>query len=112
MYRVIVKTMPIRVTAGGIEHVPSFKSYIGKDATEAINEIAEKRSFIKVMDCIGLNGYRNITMWRNERHIEIICKTNSVDDILSERISPSQANWTVEDIFLYEDRPKMGQGFY
>ena len=64
------------------------------------------------MDCVGLNGYRNITMWGSYHHIEIICKTNSVDDILSERISPSQANWTVEDIFLYEDRPKMGQGFY
>ena len=104
--------MPIRVTAGGIEHAPSFKSYIGKDATEAINEIAEKRSFIKVMDCIGLNGYRNITMWRNERHIEIICKTDCMDDVISERISPSQAIWTVEDIFLYEDHPKSGHGFY
>ena len=105
--------MPIRVTADGeIKHVPSFKSFIGKDATKTIEAIAKYLSYKKVMDCIGLNGYRNITMWCNEKHIEIICKTNSVDDILSERISPSQANWTVEDIFLYEDRPKMGQGFY
>lgn len=104
--------MPIKITADGIEHVPSFKSYIGKDATEAINEIAEKRSFIKVMDCIGLNGYRNITMWRNERHIEIICKTDCMDDVISERISPSQASWIVEDIFLYESCPKKGQEFY
>ena len=46
------------------------------------------------MDCVGLNGYRNITMWRNEHHIEIICKTD------------------VEDIFLYESCPKKGQEFY
>ena len=58
------------------------------------------------MDCVGLNGYRNITMWRNEHHIEIICKTDSVGDVISERISPSQASWIVEDIFLYESCPK------
>lgn len=105
--------MPIRITAdGGIKHVPSFKSFIGKDATKTIEAIAKYLSYKKVMDCIGFNGYRNITMWGSYHHIEIICKTNSVDDILSERISPSQANWTVEDIFLYEDRPQMGQGFY
>ena len=75
--------MPIKITADGFKQVPGFKSFIGKDATEAINEIADKRSFIKVMDCIGLKGYRNITMWCNERHIEIICKTDSVDDIIN-----------------------------
>ena len=64
------------------------------------------------MDCVGLNGYRNITMWRNEHHIEIICKTDCVDDVISERISPSQASWIVEDIFLYESCPKKGQEFY
>ena len=104
--------MPIKVTKDGVRVVRSFKSYIGKYVIETINELEEKRSFIKVMDCVGLNGYRNITMWCNEKHIEIICKTNSVDDILSERISPSQASWIVEDIFLYESRPQKGQEFY
>ena len=56
--------MPIRITAdGGIKHVPSFKSFIGKDATKTIEAIAKYLSYKKVMDCIGLNGYRNITMW-------------------------------------------------
>ena len=104
--------MPIKITADGFKQVPGFKSFIGKDATEAINEIADKRSFRKVMDCVGLNGYRNITMWRNEHYIEIICKTDSVDAVISECISPSQASWIVEDIFLYESRPQKGQGFY
>ena len=104
--------MPIKVTKDGVRVVRSFKSYIGKYVTETINELEEKRSFIKVMDSDGLNGYRNITMWRNEHHIEIICKTDCVDDVISERISPSQASWIVEDIFLYESRPQKGQEFY
>jgi hypothetical protein len=104
--------MPIKVTKDGVRVVRSFKSYIGKYVIETINELEEKRSFIKVMDCVGLNGYRNITMWRNEHHIEIICKTDCVDDVISERISPSQASWIVEDIFLYESRPQKGQEFY
>ena len=104
--------MPIKVTKDGVRVVRSFKSYIGKDVIETINELEEKRSFIKVMDCVGLNGYRNITMWRNEHHIEIICKTDSVGDVISERISPSQASWIVEDIFLYESCPKKRQEFY
>ena len=104
--------MPIKVTKDGVRVVRSFKSYIGKDVIETIKELEEKRSFIKVMDCVGLNGYRNITMWRNEHHIEIICKTDCVDDVISERISPSQASWIVEDIFLYESRPQKGQEFY
>ena len=104
--------MPIKVTKDGVRVVRSFKSYIGKYVIETINELEEKRSFIKVMDCVGLNGYRNITMWRNEHHIEIICKTDCVDDVISERISPSQASWIVEDIFLYKSRPQKGQEFY
>ena len=112
MYRAIVTNYGYKKTADGIKYVPGFKSFIGKDATEAINEIADKWYFKKVMDCIGLNGYRNITMWRNEHHIEIICKTDSVGDIINERISPSQASWIVEDIFLYVNRPQKGQGFY
>ena len=104
--------MPIKVTKDGVRVVRSFKSYIGKYVIETINELEEKRSFIKVMDCVGLNGYRNITMWRNEHHIENICKTDCVDDVISERISPSQASWIVEDIFLYESRPQKGQEFY
>ena len=73
--------MPIKVTKDGVRVVRSFKSYIGKYVIETINELEEKRSFIKVMDCVGLNGYRNITMWRNEHHIEIICKTEDKNSI-------------------------------
>lgn len=104
--------MPIKLTAEGVRFAHDFKSYIGKDANESIEEISKERSYNKVLDCIGLNGYRNIMMWGNEHHIEILCKTDCVDDIVNERISPSQASWTIEDIFLYEDRPKMGHGFY
>lgn len=104
--------MTFIATGDGIKPAHGFKFYIGKDANESMEEITKERSYKNVLDCIGLNGYRNITMWGNGHHIEIICKTDCVDDIVNKRIDPSQASWTVEDIFLYDDRPKKGYGFY
>ena len=33
--------MPIKITGNGTKHIPSLKSYIGKDANEAISQIQE-----------------------------------------------------------------------
>lgn len=104
--------MAIRITKDGIETVPGLKSYIGKDVESSIEQISKDWSFIKVCDCIGLSGYRNITMMKSERRIEIICETENREEIINDSIAPSDVKWVILDIFDYWYRPKESKGFY
>jgi hypothetical protein len=96
----------------GIKSVPGLKSYIGKDVNSSIEQITKDWSFIKVCDCIGLSGYRNITMMKVERRIEIICETENREEIINDSIAPSGVKWVIMDIFNYWYRPEKGKGFY
>ena len=104
--------MAIIIGKDGIKSVPGLKSYIGKDVDLSIEQITKDWSFKKVCDCIGLSGYRNITMMKMERQIEIICETENRGDIINDSIAPSEAKWVILDIFDYWYRPKEGKGFY
>lgn len=88
------------------------KNYIGKDADEAIKQIKDQRKYIKVADCIGIIGYRNITLMREGFRLEIVCETDRADEVLNESLAPSEVEWHIIDIFEYEDRPKPGKGWY
>ena len=62
--------MAMKITGDGrVISVPGLKSYIGKDVDPSIEQITKDWSFKKVCDCIGLSGYRNITMMKMERQI-------------------------------------------
>ena len=104
--------MALKITKDGIKSVPGLKSYIGKDVDPSIEQITKDRFFRKVSDCIGISGYRNITMMALERCIEIICETENREDIINDSIAPSEAKWVILDIFDYWYRPKEGKGFY
>ncbi len=104
--------MALKITKDGIKSVPGLKSYIGKDVESSIEQITKDWSFKKVCDCIGLNGYRNITMMKTERCIGIICDTKNREEIINDSIAPSEAKWVILDIFEYWYRPKEGKGFY
>ena len=104
--------MAIIIGKDGIKTVPGLISYIGKDVESSIEQISKDWSFKKVCDCIGLNGYRNITMMKLERRIEIICETKNREEIINDSIAPSEAKWVILDIFEYWYRPKEGKGFY
>ena len=86
--------------------------YIGKAVNSSIEQITKELSFRKISDCIGYSGYRNITMTKSEQRIDIICDTDSRDEILKDELAPSGANWIIIDIFEYIIRPKQGKGFY
>ena len=77
-----------------------------------LKKIEERLSYVKNADCIGVNGYRNITMRKLGKHIEIVCKTEDMKDVAAKRIWPSQTDWYVMDIFVYDERPPKGKGFY
>jgi hypothetical protein len=104
--------MPIRITGKGTK--PSLKEYIGRDADETVNSIMESRHCIKLTDCIGINGFRNITLVGLEKRFDIICETigTVANDIINDKIAPSEVDWQVLDIFEYWERPKSGKGFY
>lgn len=104
--------MPILLTKDGFKRVPSLESFIGKDAEVAITQIKDQRHFIKVADCIGIIGYRNITMMREGSRLEIVCNTDRAKEVTNESIAPSEAEWHVIDIFVYEERPKPQKGRY
>lgn len=104
--------MAIIIGKDGIKSVPGLKSYIGKDVDPSIEQITKDRSFRKVSDCIGISGYRNITMMALERCIEIICETKNREEIINDSIAPSRVKWVILDIFDYWYRPKEGKGFY
>ena len=104
--------MPIKITGNGTKHIPSLKSYIGKDANEAINQIQEISKRVVVTDCIGYNGHRIVTLMGNEKRIEIVCETNKADDVLNESIDPSEAEWRIIDIFEFSERPIPKKGYY
>lgn len=104
--------MPIKFTENGTKHIPSLKSYIGKDANEAINQIQEKNKRVVVTDCIGYNGHRIVTLMGSEKRIEIVCETNEADDVLNESIAPSKAEWRIIDIFEFSERPIPKKGYY
>lgn len=104
--------MAIRITKDGIISVPGLKSYIGKEVESSIQQITEDWSFTKLCDCIGLSGYRNITMVDMERRIEIICETENRENIVNDSIAPSEVKWVILDIFDYLYRPQKGKGFY
>ena len=88
------------------------KSFIGKDANESINQIKERLNYQRVTDCIGIMGYRNITMICGEWRIDIVCETSKANEVLNESIAPSEVNWRIIDIFEYEDKPTPGKGYY
>ena len=75
--------MALRITKDGIISVLGLKSYIGKGVDPSIEQITKDWSFKKVCDCIGLSGYRNITMMKMERQIEIICETENREEIIN-----------------------------
>lgn len=104
--------MPIKFTENGTKHIPSLKSYIGKDANEAISQIQEISNRVVVTDCIGYNGHRIVTLMGNEKRIEIVCVTNKADDVLNESIAPSKAEWRIIDIFEFSERPIPKKGYY
>jgi len=113
MYRESLdKVMAIIIGKDGIKSVPGLKSYIGKDVDPSIEQITKDWSFKKVCDCIGLSGYRNITMMKMERQIEIICETENREEIINKSLAPSEVKWVIVDIFDYWYRPKEGKGFY
>ena len=80
-------------------------SYIGKDADEAICQIIENRKCLKISDCIGFNGYRNVTFLRKGERIEFVCETDKANEVVDEIIAPSEADWRVMDIFVYTEDP-------
>ena len=59
--------MGIIITEDGVKRIPSLSGFIGKDADEAATQIIEQRDCIKLSDCIGLNGHRNITLMSSRR---------------------------------------------
>lgn len=104
--------MGIIITEDGVKRIPSLSGFIGKDADEAATQIIEQRDCIKLSDCIGLNGHRNITLMSLEKRIEIVCETDQADEVINESIAPSEATWYVIDIFMYHEGPKPGKGYY
>ena len=105
--------MAMKITGDGrVISVPGLKSYIGMDVDPSIKQITKDWSFKKVCDCIGLSGYRNITMMKMERQIEIICETENREEIINKSLAPSEVKWVIVDIFDYWYRPKEGKGFY
>ena len=104
--------MAIKITEKGIENVPSLRSFIGKEVNFSIKEITEKLHYNEVTDCIGIKGYRNITLIRIGQRIDIICKTDSSEEVINESLAPHEAEWTIIDIFEYVERPKPTKGFY
>ena len=113
MYREsLEKVMALKITKDGIKSVPGVKSYIGKDVDSSIDQITKDWYYRKVSDCIGYSGYRNIIMTKLEQRIEIICDTDSREEILKDEIAPSGANWIILDIFEYITRARDGKGFY
>lgn len=104
--------MAIKIGKDGIKSVPGLKSYIGKDVDPSIEQITKDWSFRKVSDCIGISGYRNITMMALERCIVIICETENREDIINDSIAPSRVKWVILDIFDYLYRPQKGKWFY
>ena len=100
------------ITKDGVKHVTSLNSFIGKDADDASTQIIEQRKCIKLSDCIGLNGHRNITLISLEKRIEIVCETDQANEVLNESIAPSEAIWSIIDIFEYYEGPKPGKGYY
>lgn len=106
--------MGVKITKNGIRVIPSLKSYIGKDADEVINSFIERRHCIKITDCIGINGFRNITVVGVEKRFDIVCETieTVADEIINDKIAPSEVDWRVLDIFEYNERPISRKGFY
>lgn len=104
--------MAVKYTKDGFKFVPGLTSHIGKDADDAVRQIEKDSSYRKVCDCIGFSGYRNITMMRLERRIEIVCETDNREDIANDEIPPHEVKWTVLDIFQYYNYPIKGKGFY
>ena len=100
------------LTKDGLTIVPSLSSFIGKEASSSIEVIIEKLHYKKVMDCIGIKGFRNITLVGSERHIDVVCKTDSFEEVINESIAPHEAEWKIIDIFEYIDMPKSKKGFY
>ena len=100
--------MGVKITKNGIRVIPSLKSYIGKDADETINSFMEHRHCIKVTDCIGINGFRNVTLMNTEKRFEIVCETLEAvgDEIKNETTAPSEVDWRVLDIFEYKAVPR------
>ena len=80
-------------------------SYIGKDADEAICQIIEDRKCLKITDCIGYNGYREVTLMHSGERIEFVCETDKANEVVDEIIAPSEADWRVMDIFVYTEDP-------
>ena len=114
MYRESLdKVMAMKITGDGrVISVWGLQSYIGKDVDPSIEQITKDCSFRKVSDCIGISGYRNITMMALDRCIEIICETENREDIINDSIAPSRVKWVILDIFDYLYRPQKGKGFY
>ena len=104
--------MTIRIGKNGIESIPGLKSYIGKDVDPSIEQITKDLSFKKVCDCIGFSGFRNITLMKLGRRIEIISETENREDIVNDSIAPSEVKWVILDIFDYRYQPKEGKGFH
>lgn len=102
----------MRITKDGIISVPGLESYIGKEVESSIQQITKDWYFTKLCDCIGLSGYRNITMMTSERRVEIICETENREEIINDSIAPSEVKWVILDIFDYLYRPQEGKRFY
>jgi len=106
--------MGVKITKDGVKVIPSLKSYIGKDADEAINSIIKHRNYIKETDCIGINGFRNITLIGAYKRFEIICETVEAvaHEIINDSIAPSEVDWKVMEIFEYNEKPVPKKEFY
>ena len=97
---------------GKVTMITPLITYIGKDADEAIYQIIENRNCLKVTDCIGYNGYRNVTLMRKGERIEFVCETDKANEVVNEIIAPSEADWRVMDVFVYNEEPLPPKKFH